>query len=255
MLIIIMVNYIGYTFISVLIVSLISLVGVLTLSLKASTLKKYLIYFVSFAAGALLGDVFIHLLPELVEESGFELNISIYILSGIIFSLIIEKIIHWRHCHHPTTKEHPHPFAIMNLIGDFLHNFIDGLIIGASYLVSVPVGIATTIAVVLHEIPQEIGDFGVLLHGGFSKSKALLLNFTTALSAVLGAFVSLILAASVESSLIFLIPFAAGNFLYIAGSDLIPELNRYEFTTKGSLLQLLAIILGILVMASLLLME
>ncbi len=250
-----MINYVGYTFISVLIVSLISLVGVLTLSLKASTLKKCLIYFVSFSAGALLGDVFIHLLPEAVEESGFRLSISVYILSGILFSFIVEKIINWRHCHHPTTKEHPHPFAIMNLVGDFLHNFIDGLIIGASYLASIPVGIATTIAVVLHEIPQEIGDFGILLHGGFSKGKALFFNFVTALSAVAGAIISLILAASVENSLLFLIPFAAGNFIYIAGADLIPELHKYEFTTKGSFLQLLAIILGIGIMMGLLFLE
>lgn len=250
-----MVNYIGYTLISVLIVSLISLVGILTLSLKANTLKKLLIYFVSFSAGALLGDVFIHLLPEIIEENGFGFNISAYILFGILFSFLIEKVIQWRHCHHPTTKEHQHPFAIMNLVGDFLHNFIDGLIIGASYLASIPVGIATTIAVILHEIPQEIGDFGILLHGGFSKGKALFFNFVTALSAILGAVISLVLAASVENSLLFLIPFAAGNFIYIAGADLIPELHKYEFTTKNSILQLITIILGVMVMMALLLLE
>jgi len=250
-----MFNYIAYTLISVLIVSLISLVGVLTLSLKASTIKKWLIYLVSFSAGALLGDVFIHLLPEIAEEPGFGLDISLYILSGILFSFIVEKVINWRHCHHPTTKEHPHPFVLMNLFGDFLHNFVDGLIIGASYLASIPVGIATTIAVVLHEIPQEIGDFGILLHGGFSKNKALFLNFVTALSAILGAVVSLVLGVIVENSLVFLIPFAAGNFIYIAGADLIPELHKYEFTTKGSFFQLLAIILGIGVMTLLLFLE
>ena len=143
----------------------------------------------------------------------------------------------------------------MNLVGDFLHNFVDGLIIGASYLASVPVGIATTIAVVLHEIPQEIGDFGILLHGGFSKGKALFFNFITALSAVLGAALSFVLAASVENSLLFLIPFAAGNFIYIAGADLIPELHKYQFTTKSSFLQLLTIVLGMTVMMALLLLE
>ncbi len=250
-----MINYIGYTLISVLIVSLISLVGVLTLSFKVHTLKRCLIYLVSFSAGALLGDVFIHLLPEIIGKNGFELNISLYILFGILFSFIVEKIINWRHCHHPTTKDHPHPFAIMNLVGDFFHNFLDGLIIGASYLASIPVGIATTIAVILHEIPQEIGDFGILLHGGFSKNKALFFNFVTALSAVLGAVLSFILAARVENSLSFLLPFAAGNFIYIAGADLIPELHKYEFTTKGSFLQLLAIILGIGIMIGLLFLE
>ena len=250
-----MISYIFYTLISVFIVSLISLVGVLTLSFKVHTLKRCLIYLVSFSAGALLGDVFIHLLPEITKKNGFELNISLYVLFGILFSFVIEKIINWRHCHHPTTKNHPHPFAVMNLVGDFFHNFLDGLVIGASYLASVPVGVATTIAVILHEIPQEIGDFGILLHGGFSKGKALFFNFVTALSAVLGAVLSFILAASVENSLSFLIPFAAGNFIYIAGADLIPELHKYEFTTKGSFLQLLTIILGILVMMILLLLD
>jgi len=244
-----------YALISVIAVSLMSLIGIITLSLNSKRLNKIVLYFVSFSVGALLGDVFIHLLPEIVEKNGFGINISMYILLGILISFVMEKIIHWRHCHHPTTKEHPHPFAVMNLIGDFIHNFIDGLIIGASYIVSIPVGIATTIAVVLHEIPQEIGDFGILLHGGFSKSKALFLNFVTALSAVLGAIISFLLASRVEGSLIFLIPFAAGNFLYIAGSDLIPELNKSEFTIWKSILQLLIIILGILVMASLLLLE
>src|SRR3989344_1270030 len=179
-----------YALVSVFIVSAVSLIGVITLSLNIEILKKVILYFVSFSVGALLGDVFIHLLPEIVEENGFGLNISMYILLGILVSFVMEKIIHWRHCHHPTAKKHPHPFAVMNLIGDFVHNFIDGLIIGASYIISIPVGIATTIAVVLHEIPQEIGDFGILIHGGFSKGKALFLNFVTALSSVLGAVIS-----------------------------------------------------------------
>jgi zinc and cadmium transporter len=240
-----------YTFASVILVSLISLIGVVTLAFKPSLLKKCLICFVSFSAGALLGDVFIHLLPEIVEKNGFGLSISLYILFGIVFSFILEKVIHWRHCHHPTSKEHPHPFAIMNLVGDFFHNFLDGLIIGASYLASIPVGIATTIAVILHEIPQEIGDFGVLLHGGYSKGKALFLNFVIALTAILGAIVAVVLVGRVENALIFLVPFAAGNFLYIASADLIPELHKYEFSTTGSVFQLFMMVLGMGVMAAL----
>ncbi len=243
-----------YTLVSVLIVSLISFVGVLTLSIKADKLKKILLYMVSFSTGALFGDAFIHLLPEVVEETGFGLNISFYLMFGIGFSFIVEKFIHWRHCHIPTSKEHIHPFAMMNLFGDAVHNFIDGLIIGASYLVNVPVGIATTLAVILHEIPQEIGDFGVLLHGGFSKLKALFFNFITALAAVIGAIVALVMSSYVENITIFLIPFAAGNFIYIAGSDLIPELHK-EVKVKKSLLQFIAIVLGVLIMAALLLLE
>jgi len=241
-----------YTIVSVLIVSLISLVGVLTLSIKIDKLKTFLIYIVSFSAGALFGDAFLHLLPEIVEKNGFTLTISGFTLLGIAIFFTMEKLVHWQHCHHPITEEHVHPFAIMNLIGDGVHNFIDGLIIGVSYIVSIPVGIATTIAVVFHEIPQEIGDFGVLLHGGFSKSKALGLNFLTALAAVIGAVIALIASTYIENIEIFLIPIAVGGFIYIAGSDLIPELHK-EFTVKKSILQLIAFIAGILVMAALLL--
>lgn len=243
-----------YTLVSVLIVSLISFVGVLTFSIKTDKLKKILLYMVSFSAGALFGDAFIHLLPEIIDEVGFGLEISIYVMFGIGFSFIVEKFVHWRHCHIPTSKQHVHPFAIMNLVGDSVHNFIDGLIIGASYLVGTPVGIATTLAVVLHEIPQEIGDFGVLLHGGFSKFKALFFNFITALTAVLGAIVSLLISSYVGNITIFLIPFAAGTFIYIAGSDLIPELHK-EVKVGKSLLQFIAIVLGVLVMLALLLLE
>lgn len=244
-----------YTIVSVLIVSLISLIGILTLSIKANRLKTILIYFIAFSAGALFGDAFLHLLPELVEKNGFTLTISSFILVGIAIFFTMEKIIHWQHCHHPITKEHVHPFAIMNLVGDGVHNFIDGLIIGASYIVSIPIGIATTIAVVLHEIPQEIGDFGVLIHGGFSKAKALGLNFLTALSAIIGAVIALVASTYIENIEIFIIPIAVGGFIYIAGSDLIPELHAHEFSTRKAILQLAAFLAGILVMAALLLLE
>jgi len=244
-----------YTILSVFIVSIISFVGVLTLSIKTEKLKKFLIFLVSFSAGALLGDAFIHLLPEVIEESGFTLLVSGFVLSGIFFSLFIEKIIHWNHCHMPITKGHVHTFSIMNLVGDGVHNFIDGLIIGASYLVSIPVGIATTIAVVLHEIPQEIGDFGVLLHGGFTKKKALFSNFLTAVTAIIGAIVALLLSSSVENLVLFLVPFAAGNFIYIACTDLIPELHKDSVKISHSLLQVVFFLLGIAVMFSLILLE
>lgn len=242
-----------YSLTSVIIVSLISLVGLVTLPFNLKKLNNFLLYFVSFAVGALLGDVFIHLLPEAVEIGGFQLNISLFILLGIISSFILEKILHWRHYHAEKTHKHPQPFAFMNLAGDTIHNLIDGLIIGGSYLVNIPVGIASTIAVILHEIPQEIGDFGVLLHGGFSKNQALLLNFLTALMAIFGASLSLILGTYSQDFTIFLVPFAAGNFIYIAGSDLIPELHK-EVNLKKSLVQLLFFLLGIVVMISLLFM-
>lgn len=248
-----MFNIWAYTLGSVLIVSLISLIGVLTFSIRTEKLKQFLIYMISFSAGALFGDAFIHLLPEAVAD-GFTVKISIFILTGIGFSFVVEKFICWRHCHHLPTPDHPHPFAYMNLFGDFVHNFIDGLIIGTSYLVGISVGMATTLAVVLHEIPQEIGDFGILLHGGFSKSKALTVNFLVSLSSLIGAVCALLLSVYVDGLILFLVPFAAGSFIYIAGADLIPELHK-ETKVNKSFLQFFYFVLGILVMMALLLIE
>lgn len=242
-----------YSIIATLIVSLVSLVGVFTLAIQKERLKNFLIYFVSFSAGALFGDVFFHLLPEITKEVGFNLITSLAILFGIFISFFTEKIICWRHCHLPITKNHIHNFAFMNLFGDFFHNFIDGLTIGVSYLTSIPTGIATTLAVVFHEIPQEIGDFGVLLHGGFEEKKALFLNFLTALAAFLGMSLSFYLFSKIEQINQFLVPFAAGNFIYIAGSDLIPELHK-ETTIKKGIVQLLTFVFGLLIMYLLLFM-
>jgi len=243
-----------YTLTSVIIISIVSFTGIFTLSMKEKTLKRIIIYLVSLSAGSFFGDAFIHLLPETVEEFGFGFEISIHILLGIIAFFILEKILHWHHYHFPHNKNQIHPFAIMNLIGDSVHNFIDGLIIGASYLISFPVGIATTLAVILHEIPQEISDFGVLIHGGFSKTKALFFNFLTALTAILGAIVSLLLSSFIENLTMILIPFAAGAFIYIAGSDLIPELHK-EVEIRKSLLQFVFFNLGLLLMFLLIFIE
>lgn len=236
-----------YSLISVIIISLLSLVGVFTLSLGEGRLKKILLYLVSFAAGAMLGDVFIHIIPEVKPLT---LGVSLLFLTGILLFFVLEKFIHWRHCHVPTSSNHPHPLAMMNLIGDGLHNLLDGMIIAGSFLVSLPLGLATTLAVALHEIPQEIGDFGVLLHGGYSKKRALWLNLLSALVAVIGAIIVLILNSSLDNLTNIILPITAGGFIYIAGSDLIPELHK-ETTAKKSLIQLLFLILGILVMVGL----
>lgn len=241
---------------AVLVVSCISFVGLATLGLKLKKLKTVVIYLISFAAGALLGDVFLHLLPEAVEsEGGFGLSLGLGVLGGMVVFFLLEKVIHWRHCHMPVDgKEHVHAFAYTNLIGDALHNFLDGVLIAGSFLVNWPTGIATSLAVILHEIPQEIGDFGVLIHGGFTRKRALWLNFLTALTAIVGAVVTLLVAGQMEEIVRWLIPLAAGGFIYIASADLIPELHK-ETTTRRSLGQIVAFLLGIGVMASLLLME
>ncbi|MHA1916886.1 MAG: ZIP family metal transporter [Candidatus Ranarchaeia archaeon] len=236
-----------FSILSVIIVSLVSLIGIFGLLLNEEKLKKSLLFLVGISTGGLFGGAFIHLLPEIVTDYGFTLEISLSLLSGILVFFTIEKFISWRHCHIPISDDHPHPFAFMNLFGDALHNLIDGLIIGASYLVSIPIGIATTLAVVLHEIPQEIGDFGVLIHGGFSKKRALLVNFLTALIAIAGVVISLVLFGFIGNISYYLIPFAAGNFIYIAGSDLIPELKK-DTTSKSAIVQLTGIILGIAAM-------
>ncbi len=248
-----MANVWVYSFVSVFIVSLISLIGLFTLSIKPARLNKILIYSISFSAGALFGSAFLHLLPEVIGEGGLTFQISGLLLGGVVLFFTLEKVIHWQHCHLPHPRE-IESFAFMNLIGDGFHNFIDGLIIGVSYLVNIPAGIAATIAVGLHEIPQEIGDFGVLLKGGFSRKNALLLNFSSALISFVGVAVALTLNNAIENIQLFLVPIAVGGFIYIAGSDLIPELHK-KFTIKSTLLQLLTLIAGILVMALLLMFD
>jgi len=239
---------------SVLVVSLMGFAGVLTLPLKDAALKKVVLFLVSFAAGALFGDAFIHLLPQAAAETGFTLTVSLSLLGGILVFFILEKVVCWRHCHIETSEEHPHPFAIMNLIGDAFHNFIDGMIIAGSYIASPALGFATTIAVILHEIPQEIGDYGVLIHGGFGRMQALFLNFFVQLTAVLGAVLILVLSLKTQTLTDFLIPFTAGGFIYIAGSDLIPEIHK-NTGIRGSIVQLLSLLLGIGLMLLLLAVE
>lgn len=214
-------NYL-YAFISVVIIGLVSLVGVFSLSFKEEVLKKYINFFISLAIGALLGDAFIHIIPEAFEgRLGANLS-SILVIAGILLFFVIEKFIHWHH-HGEDKEDHTHPVGKLVLFTDGFHNFIDGAIIGASFLISLPVGIATTIAVVLHEIPQEIGDFAVLIHAGYTKRRALLLNFLSALAAVLGLIFVFVFGNVIENVALWLIPIAAGGFIYIAVADLIPE--------------------------------
>lgn len=248
-----------YSLISVFAVSLISLVGVLALVWNRDFLRKILLFLVSFAAGALLGDAFLHLLPEVIKDFDSDSRIFFFILFGILTFFILEKIIHWRHCHECYPEENPshihaRPFAYTNLIGDGLHNLIDGMIIAGSYMVSLPLGIATTLAVILHEIPQEIGDFGILIKAGFSRLKALIFNLLSGLIAVLGAIISLIIGGNIESFSLFIIPLTIGGFIYIACADLIPELHK-ESRFKNSFQQLIFFILGIGAMALLLFAE
>ena len=251
-----------YSGASVLIVSLISFTGLFFLSVKDRLLKSVIFILVSFSVGALFGDAFVHLIPEAFESGISGSVISAFILTGIIIFFVLEKFIHWRHSHVETDEiceyhreERPiKPAGYMILLSDTAHNFLDGIIIAASYMVSVEVGITTTIAVVLHEIPQEIGQFGLLIHYGFSKFKALLFNFYSALSAVLGAVVALLLGSKIDGFTPFIISIAAGGFIYIAGSDLVPEIHKTS-DPKKSTIQFISILGGIALMFAFLLIE
>jgi len=229
---------------STFLVSMISLIGILTLSIKEKLLKKIIAFLVSLSAGALIGGAFLHLIPEAVEKSE-DVNIFVYVIIGFTLFFLIEKLLCWRHCHE--RKCPVHTFAYMNLFGDGVHNFIDGLIIAASFVIDIPLGISTTIAIALHEIPQEMGDFGVLVYGGFKRTHALLLNFVCAITAVLGGVFGYFLYDYVGSSILFLLPFAGGGFIYIAACDLIPEIRK-EASLRKSLLSFGIFMVGILVM-------
>lgn len=243
--------------IGVLCVSGLSFLGILFFLFDHKHVGKILLPLVGFSTGALLGDVFLHILPDLASEATFARDLWIVLL-GILCSFIIEKFVHWRHCHllpdDHEEEEHHHTVGIMSVTGESVHNFIDGLVIAASFLVSVPIGISTTLAVIFHEIPHEVGNMAVLLHSGFSRKRALFLNVLSACAAILGALLTIALQNQSAILSAALLPFAAGNLLYIAGSDLIPELHRETRIAHG-LIQLLCICCGIGAMAAILLVE
>ncbi|MCX7590131.1 MAG: ZIP family metal transporter [Kiritimatiellae bacterium] len=243
-----------YALVSVVLVSLVSLVGIVSVTLGERTLRTMIFLTVSFATGGLFGDAFLHLLPEAYGHSDRPVMISMFVLGGIFLFFLLEKVLRWRHEHELRPNGALLHLGQMNLIADGIHNLIDGILIGASYLVSVPLGVTTTIAVILHEIPQEIGDFGVLLHAGFRRPMALWFNFVSASLAILGALIALMVGTGIEGFATIMTPLAAGGFIYIAGSDLVPELQK-EDDPRRSLLQFLAMSGGVILMLCLLLLE
>jgi len=238
---------------AVLIVSSVSLLGSLWLVIRPELLQRTLLLLVSFAAGALLGDAFLHLIPESSNRpGGLDVASSAWLLTGILSFLVLEKVLHWHHAHMPHA-EVMHPVAMSNLVGDALHNLLDGAIVAGAFVVSPGTGWATAVAVLLHEIPQELGDFGILVHTGVAPRRALALNFLSGLIALVGAAATLWLLP-LESVEQLLVPFSAGAFVYIAGTDLIPELHKEPEPFK-SLLQVLALVAGMGVMAALLVFD
>lgn len=249
---------------SVLAVSAASLVGVFTLSMREALLRRTLFALVALAAGAMFGNVLLHLMPEAYAEAGNLQGVGLAVIGGILVFFVLEKLLHWQHAHaiedagreqhlpHEGAGEpHEHSFAHLGplvLTADALHNALDGFIIAGAYLVAPAVGVATTVAVILHEIPQEIGDFGLLLHAGYTRAQALLWNFFSALTAFVGAGVGIYFSFAVEGSIPYMVAFAAGNLLYIAGSDLIPELRKTT-DARRSAVQLLLLVVGAAIMA------
>ena len=233
-----------FTIIASLLVSAGALVGIFTLAVREDKLAKVLLFLVSLSAGALMGGAFLHLLPEAAEKLDSAVVYGLVLLSFITF-FFIEKALHWRHCHKGHC--HIHTFGYMNLFGDAVHNFIDGLILAAAFLTDVKLGLVTTLAIALHEIPQEIGDFGVLLYAGFKKQKALVANFLVALTIVLGGIVGYFLSSQIRSFQAYLLAFAAGGFIYISASDLMPEIRKEE-NLKKSMLSFGFFMAGILLM-------
>ncbi len=233
-----------FTFSSILFVSLISLFGILLLSFQETLFRRYISLFISIAVGALLGDAFIHLIPEALAESETTTLTSVLIIAGIFTFFLLEKLLHWHHHGEDVETSDIHPVGKLVLISDVTHNFLDGVVIAASFSISLPVGFATTLAVIFHEIPQEVGDFAVLIHSGYSKGRAILLNFLSALSALFGAALFFAIGGFAESFATICVPLTAGGFIYIAVADLIPELQKTK-QWRISLLQSVAVILGI----------
>ena len=231
-----------YSIGSVVLVSSVSLVGIFTLSLNQDVLKKILIYVVSFAIGGLFGDTFLELLPEAYKVIPDPLRIAWLVFAGIAAFFVLEKFINWSVTHGPRNSS-VKPYVPIIFAGDLFHNFIDGIILGASFTVNSGVGFATALAVIMHETPHEIGDFSAFVHGGLSPKRALFYNFSTALLSVLGAVISLVIGNVNEGFRTALLPITAGGFIYLAGSDLIPELKT-EHNVWKSLGQFICIVAG-----------
>ena len=229
---------------SISVVSLVSVVGIFSLLLRPEKLHSLVLWLVALAAGTMLGGAFLHLLPEAAESMSSE-TLFLTVLGSFLFFFILEKLLHWRHCHEENCQTHS--FGAMNLLGDSFHNFLDGTIIAAAYMTSIEVGLATTLAVLIHEIPQELGDFGVLIKAGYTVRKAIIANFLTALTAVAGGLAGYFLIAQTAAVGVWLLPVSAGGFLYIAASDLLPEL-RQEKSVARSIQQVTIFALGIAIM-------
>jgi zinc and cadmium transporter len=224
-----------------LVMSGIALVGSLTLLLSDRTLKRIVLPLVAFAAGSLLGGAFFHMIPTAVETMGDSLSAYTWILLGFVTFFALEQFLHWHHCHR-AESDCRQPLTYLILLGDGLHNLIGGLAVAGAFLIDVRLGLSAWLAAAAHEVPQELGDFGVLVHGGWKKGTALLFNLLSGLTFLVGGLVAYWVSFGIDVN--FLVPFAAGNFIYIGASDLVPEVNKHR-DLKNNLVHLLAFSVGI----------
>lgn len=237
-------NALHWIIASGLLMSAIAMVGSITLLLEPATLERLILPLVAFAAGSLIGGAFFHMLPAAIQEFESTLIPFVWLVLGFCVFLALEQFLHWHHCHRSQVNC-KQPLSYLILIGDGLHNFIGGLAIAGVFLIDIRLGIMAWLTAAAHEIPQELGDFGVLIHGGWERSNALLFNVISGLMFLLGGLLSYSLSFSMDIS--FLIPFAAGNFIYIGASDLVPEINKHE-DLKANAISYGTFVLGVLLM-------
>lgn len=242
-----------YPFFAVFIISFISLFCFLIFSFFKTSSYRLSSYFISLAVGCLLGDAFFHLIPQSIAGINNNFLFSLLLTFGFSLFFLIEKFFFWHHCH--DSDCHPAPIAALSFIGDTVHNFIDGLLIASSFSISPSLGFSTTLAVFLHEIPQEISDFGILIHQGFSLKKSLVFNLLSSVSAFAGVIFVFIVGTSFSQFSTFLLPVTAGGFIYLAATDLLPSLHHHSSTSSISFFQSLLIFLGVFLMSLLTFLE
>jgi zinc and cadmium transporter len=224
-----------------LLMSAIALVGSVTLLLSEQMRQRILLPLVAFAAGSLLGGAFFHMLPASLAAGMSEVTVYTLTLSGFAVFFALEQFLHWHHCHRAET-ECKKPLTYLILIGDGLHNFLGGLAVAGTFLIDIRLGIVTWLAAAAHEIPQELGDFGVLVHGGWERRQALFYNVLSALTFLVGGLIAYV--ASFRLDVSFLVPFAAGNFIYIGAADLIPEVKAHD-DLRTNIVHFAAFVVGV----------
>lgn len=240
---------------SILAVVLISFISIVLLYLIIARVPRFAAFSLSIvgvAVGGLLGDAFLHILPEANRQLDPGSTVPLLIILGIILFFSLEKIVRWRHCHDPDCHEsNPNHIITISLTGEAFHNFIDGVIIASSFMVDYKIGLATSLAVLIHEIPQEIGDFGIYLHQGLTLKKSLFYNLLSAVFALLGVIATFLLGSAIHNISLYILPVTAGGFIYLAASDLIPELHRHQSKITTSLIQIFLVIVGVALMLAL----